>query len=70
MQSTDVNSKFEGQESSLQIISNFDLKRKNYPLLTFFKIIFSKNSFGKTVRVPNSLDPDQGPDLGPNYLQR
>ena len=44
---------------------------------------FSKNSFTNsirvpfrnTIRVPNSLDPDQnqhfvGSDLGPNYLQR
>ena len=36
----------------------------------FFKIIFFRNS----IRVSNSLDPDQtrhfvGPDLGPNCLQ-
>ena len=35
---------------------------------------FSK-SFRNTIRVSNSLDPDQarhfvGPDLGPNYLHR
>ena len=41
----------------------------------FFKIIFPKNSFRTTLRVSNSLDPDQdrhcvGPDLGPNFLQR
>ena len=41
----------------------------------FFKIIFSKNSFRNTIRVSNSLDPDQdrrsvGPNLGPNCLQR
>ena len=40
-----------------------------------FKINFSKNSFRYTIRVLNSLDPDQdrhsvGPDLGPNCLQR
>ena len=40
-------------------------------LLTFFsKSTFSKNPFRNTIRVPNSLDPDQarhyvGPDLGP-----
>ena len=44
-------------------------------LLFFFKINFSKNSFGNTIRVSNSLDPDQarhsvGPDLGPNCLQK
>ena len=44
-------------------------------LLTFFKINFSINSLRITVRVSNSLDPDQdlhyvGPDLGPNCLQR
>ena len=37
--------------------------------------IFSKKSFRNTIRVSNSLDPDQarhfvGPDLGPNCLQR
>ena len=42
----------------------------------FFKIIFLKNSFMNTIRVSNSLDPDQdrrcvGLDLGrPNCLQR
>ena len=37
--------------------------------------MFSKNSFRNTLRVSNSLDPDQdrhpvGPDLGPICLQR
>ena len=41
----------------------------------FFKSTFSKYSFRKTIRVSNSLEPDQarrlvGPDLGPNCLQR
>ena len=36
---------------------------------------FSKNSFRNTIRVSNSLDPDQarqfvGPDLGSNCLQK
>ena len=36
---------------------------------------FSKNSFRNTIRVSNSLSPDQaqhfiGPDLGPNCLQK
>ena len=36
--------------------------------------MFSKNSFRNTIRLSNSLDPDQaqqngGPDLGPNCLQ-
>ena len=40
-----------------------------------FKSFISENSFRKTIRVPNSLDPDQvgcfvGPDLGQNCLQR
>ena len=44
-------------------------------LLIFLKIIFSKNSFRNTIRVTNSLHPDQpqhfiGSDLGPNRLQR
>ena len=38
-------------------------------------INFLKNSFENTIKVSNSLDPDQarqnvGPDLGPNCLQR
>ena len=44
----------------------------------FFKIKFLREKFSNsanTIRVSNSLDPDQarrfvGPDLGPNYLQR
>ena len=37
--------------------------------------MFLKNSFGNTIRVSNSLDPDQarhcvGPDLAPTCLQR
>ena len=45
-------------------------------LLIFFQNkLFSKNSFNKIIRVPNSLEPDQarhyvGPDLCPNCLQR
>ena len=39
------------------------------------KSTFSKNSFRYTIRVSNSLDPDQakhfvGPDLGPKCLQK
>ena len=39
------------------------------------KLTFSRNSYRKTIRVSNGLDPDQdqhyvGPDLGPNCLQR
>ena len=37
----------------------------------FLKSTFLKNSFRNTIRVSNSLDPDQvGPDLGPTCLQR
>ena len=41
----------------------------------FSNLTFSKISFRNSIRVSNSLDPDQGqhsvgPDLGPNYLQR
>ena len=41
----------------------------------FSKLIFSKTSSRNTIRVSNSLDPDQdrhfvGPDLGPNCLQK
>ena len=40
----------------------------------FSKLTFSKNSFRDTIRVSNSLDPDQaryfvGPDLDPNCFQ-
>ena len=40
-------------------------------LLDFFKLTFSKYYFVNTIRVSNSMDPDQdrhsvGPDLGPN----
>ena len=41
----------------------------------FFYSVFKKKYFRNTIRVSNSLDPDQarrfvGPDLGPNCLQR
>ena len=44
-------------------------------LLIFSNSAFSINSFRNTIRVSNSLDPDQawcfvGPDLDPNCLQR
>ena len=43
-------------------------------LLIFFEINFFKNSFWNSIRVSNSLNPDQarpvGPDLGPNCFQR
>ena len=44
-------------------------------LLTFSIVTFSENYFRNTIRVSNSLDPDQdrhsvGPDLGLNSLQR
>ena len=40
-----------------------------------FPYLVYRNSFRNTIRVLNSLDPDQGqrfvgPDLDPNYLQR
>ena len=43
-------------------------------LLTFSKLTCLKDSFGNTIRVATSLDPDQdrhtvSPDLGPNCLQ-
>ena len=44
-------------------------------LLIFFKKKISKNSFRNTIRMSNSLDPDQAqwsvkPYLGPNCLQK
>ena len=40
----------------------------------FLKINLFKSSFRNTIRVSNGLDPDQdqqnGPDLGPNCLQK
>ena len=43
-------------------------------MLLFSSAYFIKNSLRNTIRVSNSLDPDQagqkvGPDLGPNCLQ-
>ena len=36
---------------------------------SYSKLTFSKTSFRNTVKLSNSLDPDQvGADLGPNYL--
>ena len=36
---------------------------------SFSKLTFSKTSFRNTVRLSNSLDPDQvGADLGPKFL--
>ena len=45
-----------------------------YRLMIFFKINFFEIFFQNTIRVSNSLDPDQtqhfvGPDLGLNCLQ-
>ena len=56
----------------LSILGNFSCC---YHLIFFFKLAFSKKSFRNTIRVSNSLDPDQdrlnvGPGLGPNCLQR
>ena len=44
-------------------------------LCVFFKSTFLKHSSRNTIRVSNTLNPDQdrryvGPDLGPNCLQR
>ena len=46
-----------------------------YCLQLFSRLTFCKKAFRNTIRVSNSLDPDQvqhfvGPDLGPNCLQR
>ena len=46
-------------------------KDKERKLEAYVLLVFSKNYFGNTTRVSNSLDPDQGrqfdwPDLGPN----
>ena len=44
-------------------------------LVSFFKSKTFKNIFGNTIRVSNSLDPDQdqrsvGPDLGPKLFAK
>ena len=44
-------------------------------LLIFSKLFFAKKNFRNTIRVSNSLDPDQadvllGHDLGSNCLQK
>ena len=37
----------------------------------FFKITISENSFKKTIRVSNSLDPDQSPNfVGPDLVPK
>ena len=49
--------------------------RGNFACFFFFRMLIFKKSFRNTIRVSNSLDPDQaghfiGPDVGPNCLQR
>ena len=61
-----------GHLVTLCMLGNFSCFRCR--LLTFFKVIFSKDSFRNTIRVSNSLDPDQDrhsfdPDLGLNCVQ-
>ena len=56
------------QMSTLCLLGNFSASAY------FFKIIFKKNPFRNTIRVSNSMVPDQAqnlvePDLGPNCLQ-
>ena len=52
------------------------LFKANFVVCLYFQnILFQKKYFRKTIRVSNSLDPDQarhciGPDLAPNRLQR
>ena len=53
----------------------FCMLGKLFMLLLSSADFFQKNTFRNTIRVPNGLDPDQdlctnGPDLGPNCLQR
>ena len=57
------------------MLGNFPCVLSSADFLFFSKSPFSKNYFRNTIRVSNSLDPDQvrhlvGPDLGPNCLQR
>ena len=54
----------------LSMLGNFCCR-----LLTFSEVNLFLNSFRNTIRVSNSLDPDQdrqnvGPDLDPDCLQR
>ena len=35
----------------------------SYHLLTFYKLTFTKHFFMNTIRVPNSIDPDQDRQL-------
>ena len=68
------------KDLKIKLLHNLTLSMLgNFPcffclLQIFSKSFFRKNSFRKTIRVSNSLDPDQaryfvGPDLGPNCLQ-
>ena len=61
--------------NSCWVILHVFLSYGDFFFFSFFKLSFSKKSFRNTIRVSNSLDPDQarhfvGPDLGPNCLQR
>ena len=55
--------------------SDWDFLNVFWRLLFLIKLTFSKCSFMNTIRMSNSLGPDQvrrfvGPDLSPNCLQR
>ena len=60
-----------GQRLTICLLGNFSCFLSSADF--FQNQLFFKNSFRNTIRVSNSLDPDQarhfvGPDLGPNCL--
>ena len=62
------------QNSSLCMLGNFACFLSSADIF-FQNQLFLKNSFHNTIKVSNSLDPNQsrdyvGPDLGPNCLQK
>ena len=65
-----------GMYSDRPVLTLCLLGHLKYPFIIcfFFKSTFLKNAFWNTIRVSNSLYPDQarryvGPDLGPKCLQ-
>ena len=59
----------------LIVSEKYNLSYKLNAYWVIFHVFFFKNYFGNTIRVSNSLDPDQDrhfvkPDLGSNCLQK
>ena len=60
-------------DNSTLLFAPWEIYPAFFRLVIFSKSTFSKNSFGSTIRVSNSLDTEQAkilPDLGQSCLQR